>query len=272
VLTVIGNVVPSPLVKVIVLDTTEAVTNAFGVNEAVAALIAFDIEPLKKDAVAANEADVANNAFEIEPLKYEAVTALNAQLAVPNNDPVTLPLKDPVILPLNIKDPVTVWISVNAFPIFIPVEDITNSSGPPKFTPKEPVTDKLPDNEVEPVTIRLPVIIAEPVNGNDAPPPPPLPVLTVIGNVVPSPLVKVIVLEETDAVIRAFGVNEAVAANEAEVAFIALAIEPLKNEAVAANEADIACEALIANEAVNVFIILPDTVIEPDISTEPVIV
>ena len=45
------------------------------------------------------------------------------------------------------------WISVNAFPIFNPVEDITNSSGPPKFTPKEPVTDTLPENELEPVTI-----------------------------------------------------------------------------------------------------------------------
>jgi hypothetical protein len=44
-------------------------------------------------------------------------------------------------------------------------------------------------------------MIAEPVNGNDDPPPPPEPVFTVIGNVEPSPLVNVIVFNDTEAVI-----------------------------------------------------------------------
>ena len=64
------------------------------------------------------------------------------------------------------------------------------------------------------------------------PPPPPLPVLTVIGNVVPLPLVNVIVFNDTDAVTMAFGVNEAVEANEALVAVIAFDIDPLKYEAL----------------------------------------
>ena len=67
---------------------------------------------------------------------------------------------------------------------------------------------------IEPVTFREPVICADPVNGKDDPPPP-LPVLTVIGNVAPSPLVNVIVFEDTDAVVIAFGVKDAVEANEA---------------------------------------------------------
>ena len=43
------------------------------------------------------------------------------------------------------------------------------------------------------VTNKLPVFVV---------PPPPLPVFTVIGNVVPSPFVNVIVLRFTDAVIK----------------------------------------------------------------------
>jgi hypothetical protein len=70
---------------------------------------------------------------------------------------------------------------------------------------------------IEPVTPNDPVIWAEPVNGKAAPPPP-LPVLTVIGNVVPLPLVNVIVFDDTDAVTIAFGVLEADTANEAVVA------------------------------------------------------
>jgi hypothetical protein len=44
------------------------------------------------------------------------------------------------------------------------------------------------------------------------PPPPPEPVLTVIGNVLPSPLVNVIVFNETEAVINALEVLDAVSA------------------------------------------------------------
>lgn len=48
-------------------------------------------------------------------------------------------------------------------------------------------------------------------------PPPPLPVFTVIGNVLPSPFVKVIVFKDTDAVAIALGAYEAVSEYEAEV-------------------------------------------------------
>ena len=66
----------------------------------------------------------------------------------------------------------------------------------------------------------LPEIPADPVNGNALPPPPPLPVLTVIGNVVPLPLVNVIVFDDTDAVTIAFGVDDAVKTYEAVAAFV----------------------------------------------------
>jgi hypothetical protein len=72
-----------------------------------------------------------------------------------------------------------------------------------------------PDVEIEPVTPNDPVISADPVKGNATPPPP----LTVIGNVVPLPLVNVIVFEDTDAVTIAFGVNEAVEAKLELTAF-----------------------------------------------------
>ena len=75
----------------------------------------------------------------------------------------------------------------------------------PLMVPFEPLV------EIEPVTPREPVISADPVKGNAAPPPP-LPVLTVIGNVVPLPLVNVIVFEDTDAVTIAFGVKDDVKA------------------------------------------------------------
>jgi len=58
-----------------------------------------------------------------------------------------------------------------------------------------------------------PVIKALPVYGNAAPPPPE-PVFTVIGKVLPSPFVKVIVFKDTEAVVKAFGVLEAVNAYE----------------------------------------------------------
>lgn len=50
-----------------------------------------------------------------------------------------------------------------------------------------------------PVTIKLPVICADPVYGKDEPVPPPAG--TTIGNVEPSPLVNVIVLPDIDAVV-----------------------------------------------------------------------
>jgi hypothetical protein len=71
---------------------------------------------------------------------------------------------------------------------------------------------------MDPVTPKLPVICAEPLNGNPAPDPPPAePVLTVIGKVEPSPLVKVIVFKLTDAVISALGVKDAVLARDAVI-------------------------------------------------------
>ena len=58
-------------------------------------------------------------------------------------------------------------------------------------------------------------------------------------NVVPSPFVNVSVLMFTDAVTIAFGVNEAVEANDADVTLAA----------VEANDADVAIEAVAAYEA-----------------------
>jgi hypothetical protein len=81
---------------------------------------------------------------------------------------------------------------------------------------KEPVKPSVAI--MDPVTTKLPVITADPLKGNPVPLPPPEPVFTVIGNVDPSPLVNVIVFNETEAVITALGVNEAVLAREAVVA------------------------------------------------------
>jgi hypothetical protein len=91
----------------------------------------------------------------------------------------------------------------------------------------EPVNPAVPaDNDVditlpcaEPVTINEPDIIAEPVNGNDAPPPP------------------------------AFNANDAVIANDDVVAKDALATLPLKNEAVAAKLAVVANDDVVAKDA-----------------------
>jgi hypothetical protein len=49
-----------------------------------------------KDAVVANDADVANE-LDTALSTNEAVVALLAQLAVPNNVPIKLPVKDPVL-------------------------------------------------------------------------------------------------------------------------------------------------------------------------------
>ena len=122
-----------------------------------------------------------------------------------------------------------------------PIEIFEATFPPPKLTNKPLMVPFEPDVEIEPVTPNDPVISADPVKGNAAPPPP-LPVLTVIGNVVPLPLVNVIVFEDTDAVTIAFGVNEAVEAKleltafktyEAVTAFDAVPkSEPVKDVAV----------------------------------------
>ena len=80
---------------------------------------------------------------------------------------------------------------------------------PPLLTNKPLIVPFEPDVEIEPVTPKDPVISADPVKGNVASP---LPVLTVIGNVVPLPLVNVIVFDNTDAVTIEFGVKDAVEA------------------------------------------------------------
>jgi hypothetical protein len=93
-----------------------------------------------------------------------------------------------------------------------------------------------------------------------------LPVLTVNANVVPLPLVKVIILLETEAVVTAFGVFEAVAAydalNELE-AYDELNIEfapygpntfeLVTNDAVAANVLLDAYDALVAKNELDAY-------------------
>ena len=56
----------------------------------------------------------------------------------------------------------------------------------------------LPLVTILPIVVKLPVMIADPVNGNGL-------VFTVIGKVVPLPLVNVIVFEDTEAVYKALG-------------------------------------------------------------------
>ena len=99
-----------------------------------------------------------------------------------------------------------------------PIEMFVETFPPPLLKNTPLMVPFEPDVEIEPVTPNDPVISADPVKGNAAPPPP-LPVLTVIGNVVPLPLVNVIVFEDTDAVTKAFGVNEAVEAKLELTAF-----------------------------------------------------
>ena len=89
-----------------------------------------------------------------------------------------------------------------------PIEMFEETFPPPLLKNKPLMVPFEPDVEIEPVTPNDPVIKADPVKGNAAPPPP----LTVIGNVVPLPLVNVIVFEDTDAVTKAFGVKDAVVA------------------------------------------------------------
>jgi hypothetical protein len=62
---------------------------------------------IAKDAVLATEAVVAN----------ELETALVAQLLVPNNDPLTIPINDPV------KEPVLIWVELLTNPTGTPVSD-----------------------------------------------------------------------------------------------------------------------------------------------------
>jgi hypothetical protein len=95
--------------------------------------------------------------------------------------------------------------------VVAPIEIFVETFPPPLLTNKPLIVPFEPLVEIEPVTPNDPVISADPVKGNAAPPPP-LPVLTVIGNVVPLPLVNVIVFEDTDAVTKAFGVKDDVKA------------------------------------------------------------
>ena len=80
-------------------------------------------------------------------------------------------------------------------------------------------------------------------------------------NVLPSPLVYVVVAFDIDAVTNAFGVNDADVANEALVA----------KEAEVANDADTATEALVAFEAVTVRLFMfepvPSVKMLPEICT-----
>ena len=71
----------------------------------------------------------------------DADTALLAQLAVPNREPVKLVA---VTLPLIPSEPVTVWTSVIALPIFTPVFVTWNSTPLPVTTVNEPEIMVLP--------------------------------------------------------------------------------------------------------------------------------
>ena len=99
--------------------------------------------------------------------------------------------------------------------VVAPIEMFVGTFPPPVLKNKPLIVPFEPDVEIEPVTPKDPVISADPVKGNAAPPPP----LTVIGNVVPLPLVNVIVFEDTDAVTIAFGVKDAVKAKLELTAF-----------------------------------------------------
>ena len=145
-------------------------------------------------------------------------------------------LRHPVVLVRKALDPIAVLLAPVVFlhnarfpaaKLFIPVaEELKFVDAPiemfvetfplPKLTNKPLMVPFEPLVEIEPVTPKDPVIKADPVKGKAAPP---LPVLTVIGNVVPLPLVNVIVFEDTDAVTKAFGAKDAVEAKLELIAF-----------------------------------------------------
>jgi hypothetical protein len=89
----------------------------------------------------------------------------------------------------------------------------------------------------------------------------PEPVAIVIGNVVPFPLVNVIVFEDTDAVTILFPTNEAVVANELDKADVANELDKalVANDAVPNNEPVI--PAVTFNEPVTVA--PPESTIRP---------
>jgi hypothetical protein len=85
-------------------------------EDAVAAKVAY--EALTEDPPGAHDADKAND-DEAAKVAYDADTAFEMD---PANEPLNEPVNDVAIaLPLMFIEPVTVWVSVRALPIFTPV-------------------------------------------------------------------------------------------------------------------------------------------------------
>jgi hypothetical protein len=207
--------------------------NALVANELLSALVAKELDKAvdANDAVPNNDPVNAVEVTEVSPVIEDAVAPraipvvptirlLFAKLAfVIPAVPLKLALVNPEIDPPKVIVPVLVIVPpVKVMPETVPAvaTEVT-----PLFTTlvaheavpnKDPVYP--PVELTLPVTVNEPVITAEPVNGNGDPPAPE-PVATVIGKVVPSPFVKVIVFEDTDAVIKLLPTNEAVDAKEA---------------------------------------------------------
>jgi hypothetical protein len=270
-----GNVEPSPLLNVIVAPVAEAVTKALGVlealkaNEAVTAFCACDddIAKLELTAVVANEADVALAAklalsafttllaviLNVEPSPLVNVVVALLIDAVVTNEPVSIGVT------FKANDAVTAFCAceaLNAYEALVAVLALVANDELIAVVAKDAVVAKLEltaceaevaNDELVAVEAKL-ALVALVANEEliDA-----LTLFITLVNVVPSPLVNVIVSLLLDAVRTLFNANDAVEANDelvvvfdveandAEIAFCA-------KDALVANDAEIAVVAVSA--------------------------
>jgi hypothetical protein len=227
------EVTPIPPTTLPAVVAKEAVPNKDPVN----AVEVTEVSPASVVAVAPRLIDVLPTVIALFAKFAFVIPAVPLKLALvnPEIDPPRVIVPVLVIVPPVKVMPETVpAVATEVTPLFTTL--VAHEAVPNRDPVYPPVELTLP------VTVNDPVIIAEPVNGNGDPPAPE-PVATVIGKVVPSPFVKVIVFEDTEAVIKLLPTNEAVNANELLIALDEL----IEKDADVANEL---LNALVANDAV----------------------
>jgi hypothetical protein len=114
-------------------------------------------------------------------IPFFTVTPPSTNVAEPDDIKLSLAVRVPILIvnaPLKFEDPVTDKAGIRLFPLLIVVATVVLSAPSyGKFTIKDPVdtvkdddcTIVEPDNIVFPIFLKLPDIIAEPVNGNVPP-------------------------------------------------------------------------------------------------------
>ena len=225
------EVTPIPPTTLPAVVAKEAVPNKDPVN----AVEVTEVSPASVVAVAPRLIDVLPTVIALFAKFAFVIPAVPLKLALvnPEIDPPKVIVPVLVIVPPVKVMPETVpAVATEVTPLFTTL--VAHEAVPNKDPVYPPVELTLP------VTVNDPVITAEPVNGK-ADVAAPEPVATVIGKVVPSPFVKVIVFDDTDAVIKLLPTKEAVNAKELVIAL----------DELIANEADVAKDALIevvANE------------------------